>query len=211
MVKPTYEANASITLIPPKVAVTVGDNPYLYLGGLEQALGVLQVKVGSPEVSAPLLARYRGAQLTVAPDASTTGPIMTVTVTTDSADSAMELLHGAVALVPQTLQQLQVEQKVPAASMISTLELSADAQPTKVAKKQVQMTVMAAVGGLAATLLLTGLLDRLMSRKRGRRQVPSPDAAQATPFGPVRLEPAPSLALDSQDRRARSSAVDVGT
>ncbi|NVM94401.1 hypothetical protein [Arthrobacter wenxiniae] len=169
MVSPTYEADASMTLIPPKVAVTVGDNPYLYLGGLEQALGVLQVKVASPEVSGPLLEKYPHSQLTVAPDATTTGPIMTMTVTAGSPEAAMSLLNAGESLVPATLKQLQVAQNVPPASMISVLQLSAVTEPTKVAKKQLQMTVMAGVGGLAATLLLTGLLDRLMSRKRAQR------------------------------------------
>lgn len=209
MVSPTYEANASMTLIPPKVAVTVGDNPYLYLGGLEQALGVLQVKVASPEISGPLLEKYSDSKLAVAPDSTTTGPILTVTVTADSPDAAMALLNGGEALVPQTLKALQVEQKVPASSMISVLQLSADKEPTKIAKKQLQMTVMAGVGGLAATLLLTGLLDRLMSRKRVRRPDRVADTALVSLIGPARIEPAVAIAPDSQARRSRISAGDV--
>lgn len=185
-VSPTYEAKGSIVLIPPAVAVTVGDNPYLYLGGLDQALGVLQVKVVSPEIAGPLTDRYPGANITIANDATTSGPIMSVAVSANSPGETMELLRGAMELVPTTLGQLQKELNVPAQSVIASMTLSADLEPTIVAKKQIQMTAIAAVGGLAATLLLTGFIDRLMSRRRekkNKKDVNSPDA----PFGPMQL------------------------
>ncbi len=164
-VHPSYESRASIVLIPPKVAVTVGDNPYLYLGGLDQALGVLQVKVSSPEISGELVKRYHGGLLTVARDATTTGPILSITATADDPASSLKLLQGAEDLVPSTLATLQAQLKVPADSVITSMQLSADDSPSKVSKKQVQATATVGVGGGAATLVLVGLIDRLLARR----------------------------------------------
>lgn len=180
MVSPTYEAKASIVLIPPAVAVTVGDNPYLYLGGLEQALGVLQVKAASPEVSGSLLEKFPGSSIAMSKDGTTSGPIMAVTVSAETPEQTMELLNSTLALIPSTLTTLQEELHVPAKSVITAMPLSLDLKPTKISKKQIQMTAMAAVGGLAASLLLTGFIDRLMSREKSarqgkRREVDEPD------------------------------------
>lgn len=167
-IQPTYEANASAVLIPPKVAVMVGDNPYLYLGGLDQALGVLQVKMASPDVLEPLTEKYQDSEVLVSKDVSTSGPIAAIKVSGPTAEQTMALLDETVALVPQTLTSLQQEQKVPVPSLITSMELSKDLEPTAVRKRQIQMTAVVFVGGASASLLLTGLLDRLLTGRKER-------------------------------------------
>ena len=184
MVPPSYEAKASIVLLPPAVAVTVGDNPYLYLGGLDQARGVLQVKTASPEVSGPLLEKFPGSSIAMSKDGTTSGPIMAVTVAGENADETMELLRASLDLIPATLASLQQDMSVPAPSVITALALSVDTKPTKIAKKQIQMTAMAALGGLAVTLIATGFIDRIMSREKGARRKKSLDTAPDQPMGP---------------------------
>ncbi len=168
--EPTYEAEASVVLIPPKIAVTVGDNPYLYLGGLDQALGVLQVKVTSPEVMDPITEKYQGAQVAIAKDATTSGPIAAITVSADSADDTIALLNETVASIPTTLKSLQADLNVPANSVITTLALSKDTTPEPNNKRQIQFTAFVALGGLSASLLGTGLLDRLLVALKKRRE-----------------------------------------
>ncbi|GGJ70774.1 YveK family protein [Glutamicibacter ardleyensis] len=161
-IEPSYEAKASVVLIPPKVAVTVGDNPYLYLGGLDQALGVLQVKITSPEVMEPIESKYDGAEVAIAKDATTSGPIAAITVTANRADDTVALLNETLASIPLTLRTLQSELKVPANSEITTLELSKDAVPEPNNKRQIQFTAFVALGGTSISLLGTGLLDRML-------------------------------------------------
>lgn len=168
-VPPSYTAKASMTLIPPKVAVTVGDNPYLYMGGLDQALGVLQVKVMSPEVSGTLLKKFHGSALEIGRDATTAGPIMVVAVTADTPEAALELAHESTELVSTTLGSLQSDLNVPKASLITVMELSKDTTPITVAKKRLQMTAIVAVGGSATTLLFVALIDRLMFNRKSRK------------------------------------------
>lgn len=185
MVSPTYEAEASMVLIPPKVAVTVGDNPYLYLGGLDQALGVLQVKVASPSESAALIDRYPGAELSIAKDDATSGPILAIKVSANDAEDTMEFLNGSIALIPTTLAALQEELKVPDSSLISIMKLSADQEPTKVAKKQLQMTMIVAAGGVGISLLGTGYLDRLINRRKEKKEAKVAETETFTRLSPV--------------------------
>lgn len=184
-IEPTYEADASIVLIPPKVAVTLGDNPFLYLGGLDQALGVLQVKMASPEIVEPLEKMYQGAEINVGKDATTTGPIAAVTVKADSAEDTIALLDATVAMVPKTLNALQKEQEVPADSEISAMELAKDQTPTPNSKRQIQMTALVALAGISGSLLLTGLLDRILASRKIRKEARSVSKADEadTPDG----------------------------
>ncbi|MBM6620389.1 hypothetical protein JTF08_02080 [Micrococcaceae bacterium RIT802] len=172
-VPPTYEAKASMVLVPPQVAVTTGENPFLYLGGLDQALGVLQVKVTGPEVAEPLLEEYPGTAITVAQDESTTGPIIVADVTGPDALSTMGMLEAMKTTIPSTLATLQTDLDVPKASVITVLPLAADASPTVVYKKPIQFTGIVTAMGLAATFLLVGLADGFLERRKMRKSRPN--------------------------------------
>lgn len=202
-VPPSYEAKSSVVLIPPKSVIVTGDNPYMYMGGLEQALGVLQTKLSSPDVTVPLIKDLPGAQLTIARDVTTTGPILVVTASADDPASAMRLLSNAGAALPATLSSLQTQMKVPEGSLITSLQLSADSKPSVVNKKQLQYVGLAAAVGVVAALLIVGLLDRWLISRRGKRTAPdavatSGDAlpvghaldpvagVESQPFGPPR-------------------------
>lgn len=168
-IAPTYEANASVVLIPPKVAVTVGDNPYLYLGGLDQALGVLQVKMASPEVSDGPTNSHADYEILISKDATTSGPIAAIKVSAPTENETMSLLGDTVAMVPKTLASLQQEQRVPKSSMITSMVLSQDLEPVEINKRQIQMTAVVLVAGASSSLLLTGLLDRLLTGRKERK------------------------------------------
>lgn len=168
-VPPTYEARASMVLVPPQVAVTKGDNPFLYLGGLDQALGVLQVKVTAPEIAGPLVEQYEGTEVSVAKDDATSGPILVVSVTGPDPQPTMGLLHEMQKAVPRTLGVLQDQLKVPEASVITVLPLAADEKPAVVRKRQIQLTAVVGALGAGGTVLLTGLADGLLIRRRKRK------------------------------------------
>lgn len=168
-VPPTYEAKASMVLVPPQVAVTKGDNPFLYLGGLDQALGVLQVKVTAPEIAGPLVEQYEGTEVSVARDDATSGPILVVSVAGPDQTTTMGLLREMQKAVPQTLAVLQDQLKVPESSVITMLPLATDEKPTVVRKKQIQLTAVGGALGAGGTVLLTGLADGLLIRRRERR------------------------------------------
>lgn len=170
-VTPTYTATASMVLIPPRDVVVTGHNPYLYLGGLDQAVGVLQVKLNSPEVAKPLESRYRDSQLEVAKDNTAAGPIIEISSTAGSPPDALGLLNDVMDAVPGDLTALQQKLSVPPSSRISVMVLSSDHKATPSHKRQIRFLVVIGAGGIGATVLAAGALDRLLVTRRLRRAV----------------------------------------
>ena len=165
----TYEANGSVVLIPPRDSVLVGDNPYLYLGGLEQALGVLSVRMMSSEVMDTLQERHPKMEYTLGKDTTTAGPIMAITVV--SSDEAMTLpaLGSVIDLVPEQMGRLQEDLNVPKNSRITTQTLAMDEKPKVLTKDRTRMVAIVVAGGVTGVLLFTALFDRILHTFKDRR------------------------------------------
>jgi hypothetical protein len=165
----SYEAKASVALIPPPTAVISGDNPFLYMGGLEQALGVLTVKLNSDSVRDPLEALERGSSYLAARDSSTTGPIVQVATEGPTADSALRTLNRALGIMPGEMTSLQDELALPEDARISLLVLAVDQEAALVDQGRTRTVMAAAAVGSVTTLLLTGLLDKLLLRRKSSK------------------------------------------
>lgn len=165
----SYEATASVALIPPPTAVISGDNPFLYMGGLEQALGVLTVKINSDSVREPIERVESNTSYAAARDASTSGPIVMLSSKGPTPESAISTLNRVLAAIPAALESLQDELKLPAAARITLLNLATDREATLAAEGRTRSVVVVLALGSAATLLLTGLADKLLIRRKGAR------------------------------------------
>ncbi|MEO5319758.1 hypothetical protein PV761_14375 [Arthrobacter sp. CC3] len=173
----TYEATANVALIPPPTAVISGDNPFLYMGGLDQAMGVFTVKLNSDSVRGPIEDSYPAAEYSTERDSSTSGPIVRVKVSGDSSATTLEVLNRVLGVMPATMASLQDELSLPQASRISLLTLGVDKDTTLVSEARTRALLVVAAIGFAATLLLTGLADKRLIRRRGKKHVgaiPSP-------------------------------------
>ena len=88
----TYQAEGSILLMPPDSTVGAAGNPYLYLGGLNQALDVLVRRASAIEVSGPILEKYPDSTYTVDPDRTIASPIVIVTTESPSSEASLKLM-----------------------------------------------------------------------------------------------------------------------
>ena len=162
-----YKAQGSIVLLPPAVNVVNG-NPYLYLGGMGQALDVLTRKLASDDVKTPISDRFPDVDYVAETDRTTSGSILLVTVQGRDQAEAMGALGAILNQVPSTLESMQVALSVPATARITTMKLLVDSKPTVDSKTRTQVVMAAAAGGLTLTLLLTGLLDGLLLGRKAR-------------------------------------------
>src|SRR5690554_2295684 len=64
----TYKAEASVVLVPPKTAVIEGENPYLYMGALDQAMSVLIVRMNSEIISKAIVGEETDLSYALAKD-----------------------------------------------------------------------------------------------------------------------------------------------
>ncbi len=165
----TYKATASIVLVPPATAVVEGENPYLYMGGLDQAMSVLVVKMNSEAISTPLIHKQPGTTYSLDRDISTTGPIMLLTSESTSEAGTLQLLNNVIKVIPENLKTLQDQLKIPDNARITSMNIASDHEAKPQNKDRIRMTLMAVAAGGAATVLLTGLVDRMLMARRRRR------------------------------------------
>jgi hypothetical protein len=165
-----YEATASVALIPPPTAVISGDNPFLYMGGLEQALGVLIVKINSDAVREPLENIDADSSYFAARDATTSGPIVTVSSEGPTQEAALAMLNRVLGATPAALSSLQDELALPQTARITLLKLAADREATLAAEGRTRGVLVVLAVGLASTFLLTGLMDKVLIRRKSNEE-----------------------------------------
>ena len=164
-----YEAQGSLVLMPP--SATVGDegNPYLFLGGMGQALDVLTRHVNAAEVAEPVLEDHPDTSYTVEPDRATSGPIIQVSAVGLTPDATMSVLHAALQTVPVSLDAMQDEVSIEDRLRIGLMTVVIDTEATKDDKQRLQLLIFAAAGGLVGTVLVTGMIDGLVVAARKRK------------------------------------------
>ena len=165
-----YEAQGSLVLMPPEATVGDEGNPYLFLGGMGQALDVLTRHVNAAEVAEPVLEEHPDTSYTVEPDRASSGPIIQVSAVGLTPDATMAVLHAALQTVPISLDAMQDELTIEDRLRIGLMTVVVDNEPTKDDKQRLQLLIFAAAGGLVGTVLLTGMIDGLILSARKRKR-----------------------------------------
>ena len=190
----SYKAQASVVLVPPQTAVVEGENPYLYMGALDQALSVLIVKMNSPQVEEQILRDVPDLAFSLSKDVTTTGPIILIESEGPTERQALDVVGDLLQQLPPNLVQIQDALGVPPDARIAAMTIVQDEKAEELTKKQLRMMIAVAGAGLAATLLATGWIDQLLTtfkaRRRERKQDDGPEgsgtSANATSDGSSR-------------------------
>lgn len=201
----TYEAKGSVVLMPP--SATVGDegNPYLFLGGMGQALDVLTRHVNAAEIVEPILEDHPDTNYTIEPDRDTSGSIMQVIVTGPDPSTTMDVLHEALSTIPISLNAMQDELLIEDYLRIGLMTVVVDTEPTADQKQRLQLLIFAAVGGIVGTVLLTGMIDGMVLSLRREAPQKNPASRRKRPVG----EADEGIAIPRPARAAPSAVADV--
>lgn len=165
----TYKAEASVVLVPPETAVIEGENPYLYMGGLDQAMSVLIVRMNSDSIAQKILHNDPNLTYNLAKDATTTGPIILIESEAPTGDAALDIVDKLLKSMPPNLVAIQDALGVQENARISVMTIVQDHEATEVTKKQMRMMIAGAGGGVALTLLFTGWIDQMLNKLKVRR------------------------------------------
>lgn len=210
----TFEAEANLVLLPPASTVEPDGNPYLYLGGLGQAVELLARSVSSNEVTEKVLGGAPvGTSYAVAPDPTASGPILLITAEAHSSEASLATLQSVLEAVPANLDELQADLDVPVPSRITSMPLVVDDRSLPVRKAQVRALVAAAVVGTVGTVLGVGFVDGLLLSRRRRvtvREEQAPDGgtgATGTDSGSRQLYGPQHTALGADDLPRRERAL----
>lgn len=168
---PTYKAEGSQLLFPPITTTTSGraietqGNPYLMLGGLNQARDIVIRALNSRSVGEQFAQKEPLAKYDVTPDFATSGPIIVIDVSAPSPAAATAGLKTAMGMVPGTLQNLQSGLKLPSSAFITSRQLTSDKVPEIVRSSQIRIGIVVGVVIMGTVLLLLGLLDGLLKSR----------------------------------------------
>lgn len=182
----TYEATGSVLLLPPKSSVGSRGNPYLYLGGLAQAVEVLSARLNASTIRKPIEESHPDTTFDVGQDQTSTGPLLSVSVSSNSEAETLAVVKAVMAEVPRALTGMQDDLQIPEGSRIGSLILTDPTEATELSKTRSRGVIALAGVGVAGTVLLAGLLDGLLMARTRRRQAidPSPGWVSTPSAGP---------------------------
>lgn len=166
-----YQATSSVLLLPPNSSVAQeGGNPFLALGGLDVAAGVISRAMTDRKTQQQITHAGAPGTYTIAPDAVSGGPLLVITAEADTPGGALTTLAVVNRILPTTLQTVQTSAGISSASLIRSRQLTLDDTAQPVRKPLIRALLVAIVAGLAATVLAASLLDGiLLRRSAGRR------------------------------------------
>ncbi|MEO9239028.1 MAG: hypothetical protein ABI418_13175, partial [Jatrophihabitantaceae bacterium] len=90
----TYQARASVLLLPPKTKLEA--NPLLGLGGLQEVSDVLARAISDSETADQILAIGSGGKYSVGRDTSTSGPIILITAEASTSTAALAIKRALI-------------------------------------------------------------------------------------------------------------------
>ncbi|MBB5642773.1 hypothetical protein [Cryobacterium roopkundense] len=188
----SYSARTSIVLLPPVTVVADGGNPYLYLGGLGQALDVLTRKLNADEFRAPIEETKSGMTYSAYADTTTSGPILIIEGTGPTAAAALDEMNAAVSAVPSALEDLQGSLSIPDKARITLAAVAVDTKPKADLKNRIQAVGAVGALGIVLTLMAAAYRDGVLATRRARalEADANPPASGAEPHREPESQPA---------------------
>lgn len=203
-VAPKYTMKASVVLLVPQKSLGPGGNPYLALGGLDAAVDVLAAGLSADAIQERLALTGATAGL-VQRDGGSSAPILLVTVVAPSKQTAQAGVDTLVREVAPTLASIQRSAGVDRSHLIRSEVVASSKRAAVSYKPLIRAGLMVLMAGVAATFLLTALVDSGLRRRRQRR-----DAA-LTPRSPLRVSGPVEAHQEDPDDQAQVSALDLMT
>lgn len=184
-VEPTYEAEASMVLIPPPSSEIPDLNRLLDLGSLGDSVEVLARSMRSADVQEDLEAVAPDAEFEVSPDYSSSAPILLLDASGPDQDETAELLAALLERAPRNLEQLQAGLDIPERSRITQVVVSRDPEPVPDLRSRLRVLGVLAVALVALSAVLVAALDGILLRRSAGRPAKEPRTRPRRPAAPL--------------------------
>lgn len=169
-IQPSYDAKASLVLIPPRTPDDPDANRYLDLGSLSNSVDVLSRSMISEDTAKLLEKAAPGAEYDVSHDLTTSAPIVLVSVSSKERASAAAMLDAVIGQIPRDLTQLQDEIGVKPQFRITALVVSQDSKPIPNQKTRARLLGVLVVALLFGSAVLIAVVDGLLLRRSRRAE-----------------------------------------
>lgn len=180
--KPTYQATASILLLPPASTVPAEGNPFLQLGGLDLTVDLVGKALSDQAVTQQIEDLSPTAEVEVGSDPSSSGPILRIQVQDKTEAAALEIRDLLVAMTPSRLAELQSNVGVDGSNRVTSSVLVVDAIAEPVGRDRLVGAVVGGFVGLGLSLILLAVIDNALLRRKARRaeRAEAPDSDDET-------------------------------
>lgn len=170
----TYDVKASILLLPPSVQTDpTGEpqvvNPFLNLGGLDVAAGVLAKALTDTASVDLIVPEGSKTEYTVQKDVSVSGSVLEVAVNAESEQVALSTLRALFALAEERLGDLQKSIDAPANTEVRMMVVTDNDVAEPNWGGLIRALIVVGAGGLVLTLLLVISVDALARRRAARK------------------------------------------
>jgi capsular polysaccharide biosynthesis protein len=173
VVGPTYRAEASIVLVPPKSVAEPAANRFLELGSLTPAVDVLTRALNADATREAVHDSAPEGTYEATVDDATSAPVLVVTAEAPSAAQAQKLADAVVTQAPASLSSLQSALSIARGAEITSISLPRD-EPQMSQKSRLRAVAALGVLCLAGSAVLIGAVDGMLlvraARKELRRQ-----------------------------------------
>jgi hypothetical protein len=210
----TYDITASVLLLPPSVQEDAqGEqqvvNPFLNLGGLDVAAGVLVKALTDSASVEEVIPEGSTTEYTVEKDAGVSGSVLQITVSAESPEVAVETLNQVLDLAEVRLEDLQDQIDAADRSQVRLMVVTDNSIAEPNYSTLIRTLIVVAGGGLALTLLIAVSIDTAVRRRRATAETAAPTPpivtgapAAAAPQPPSMARPSPPLVDRFLDGRA---------
>ena len=173
-----HAAHAELLLLPSPATTGEDGNPYAGLGGLGPAGDVLSKAMTDDDTRRELRAAGFDGTYEMGPDATSSAPLILITVEAGSPAGALDALDELLARVPTRLTRLQRDLGIGERALISSTVVTRSRTPDVVRTPQLRALLVATAAGLGTTLLGSAVMDAWLDRRRQRRQTVARTAAE---------------------------------
>jgi capsular polysaccharide biosynthesis protein len=178
-----YQAQADLLVIPPvnSAGPNTNPNPYLALSNVSDFSAGVGRQMMSGRVVNQLKHQGLDGTYTVLQDPTTIAPILIVTVNGPTAQAALNNLQLVLRTASPTVASIQSDNLVSPADAITIQTLAQPNKPKTVYKSRLRALVVAGAAGLIGTALVVSGVDELLLRRRRGRDESGADADVAAP------------------------------
>lgn len=193
LVPVTYDIKASVLLLPPAITVEeLGGNPFLNLGGLDVAAGVLAKSLTDSASAEIILPPGSEAEYTVQKDASVSGSVLEIAVTDATPAGALQTLLDIQALAETRLQELQSEAAPTSDNKLTMMVVTNNTVAEPNYGSLIRTLIVVGAAGIALSLLSAIAVDSLVRRHKAKRasklNARAASSAERTDEGAVQTE-----------------------
>lgn len=173
---PSYQATASLLMLPPKSTVPKEGNPFLQLDGLGTIVDLLSPAMKDQVTLESIKQTSPGAEVAITRNVNSAAPVLMISVQDANPNTALAIRNNMIELAPERLDRLQSAIGVAPNNRITSTVLVEDRTAIPVGKAQLRSAMVGGAIGLGLTAALVALIDGLLARRALRKAAPDTEA-----------------------------------